>query len=61
MKEFLSRGGHPFVERTVDEDPAAYDALLKLGFRSVPVTAINGTFIKGYKPDELAKALAGGG
>ena len=38
MKEFLSREGHPFEARNVEDDDAAYDELMRLGARSVPVT-----------------------
>ena len=41
----------------VDEDDAAYDELLKLGFRSVPVTVIGTSIVKGFNPAQLAAAL----
>ena len=40
VKEFLSREGHPFETKNIEEDDAAYDELMKLGARSVPVTVI---------------------
>ena len=43
--------------RHVDEDDAAYDELLALGYRSVPVTVIGSHIVKGFDPDALAKAL----
>ena len=58
MKEFLSREAVPFTAYNVDEDAAAYDALLEKGFRSVPVTIIGERALKGYDPDALAAALA---
>ena len=61
MKEFLSRAGKAFDERTVDEDDAAYDALLALGFRTVPVTVIGSQFVIGFDPAALATALAAAG
>ena len=45
--------------RLVDEDDAAYDELLKLGFRSVPVTIMGSTAVRGFDPDALLKALEG--
>jgi glutaredoxin len=57
VKEFLSRAGHPFTVRVVDEDDDAYDALLQLGQRTVPVTVINGHVIAGFNPDALSAAL----
>ena len=60
VKEFLSRRGVPFTVKLVDEDDAAYDELLKLGYRAVPVTVINGTAINGFDVNALTMALAGG-
>lgn len=47
--------------RLVDEDPSAYDELLALGYRRVPVTVIDGTVVPGFDPEGLATALARGG
>jgi glutaredoxin len=58
VKEFLSRGGRAFTERLVDEDDAAYDDLLALGYRTVPVTVIGERVVVGFDPDALATALA---
>ena len=57
MKEFLSQRGVEFTVRVVDEDDAAYDELLRLGYRTVPLTVIGGTHVKGFDPDALGKAL----
>jgi glutaredoxin len=59
VKEFLSREGHPFTVRNVEEDDTAYEALLALGFRAVPVTIVNGRSIKGFDEPALRAALAG--
>ena len=62
MKEFLSRAGQAFTVKVVDEDnAAAYDELIALGYRTVPVTIINGQAVRGFDPDALAKALEAGG
>jgi len=58
VKELLSREGRAFVERNVDDDPAAYDELLARGWRSVPVTVIGGENIAGYDAAALQAALA---
>jgi hypothetical protein len=58
VKEFLSRDGHAFIARNVDEDDAAYEELLALGFRSVPVTIVHGRAVKGYDEGALREALA---
>jgi len=59
VKEFLSREHHAFTERNVEEDDAAYRALLGLGFRTVPVTVIDGHPVKGFNEEALRAALAG--
>ena len=61
MKEFLSRAGHEFQVRLVDEDDSAYDELLALGYRAVPVTVIGETVVEGYDPAALTTALADAG
>ena len=58
MKEFLSRAGKPYTERLVDEDDTAYDELLALGYRAVPVTVIGSQVIAGFDQARLATALA---
>jgi hypothetical protein len=70
VKEFLSREGHRFEIKNIEEDDAAYDELLKLGARSVPVTviaadsaAIADQVVTGFDQARLREALsaAGGG
>ncbi|MGQ0732448.1 MAG: glutaredoxin family protein [Acidobacteriota bacterium] len=61
MREFLSRTGHAFQVRLVDEDAEAYDDLIALGFRTVPVTVIDGRTVVGFDPDALARALGAAG
>ena len=58
MKELLSREGVRFTARNVDEDEGAYDELLARGLRTVPVTVIGDTVIRGYDPDAIKRALA---
>lgn len=57
MKEFLSREGHPFTAKNIDEDHDAYSELLALGFRTIPVTVIDGRTVKGYDEGQLRAAL----
>jgi hypothetical protein len=57
VKEFLSRAGKPFTVRLVDEDDQAYNELLALGYRSIPVTVIGDQVIKGFDPKALARVL----
>jgi glutaredoxin-like protein NrdH len=63
VKEFLSREGHPFEAKNIEEDDAAYDELMKLGARSVPVTLIGDQVVTGFDQARLREALtaAGGG
>jgi glutaredoxin len=61
VKEFLSQRGKTFEVQLVDEDDAAYDELLKLGYRTVPVTVIGSTVVKGFDPEALLKALEDAG
>lgn len=44
----------PFTVKNVDDDLDAYDALVSLGYRTVPVTIAGGRTVVGYRPDELA-------
>ena len=39
-------------------DIEAYDALLALGFRTVPLTVIDGRAVAGFRPEALADALS---
>jgi glutaredoxin len=61
VKELLSQQERVFEVRNVDEDEAAYDELLALGFRSVPVTVIGSTAIAGFDREALVKALGDDG
>ena len=58
MKEFLSREGHAFDARNIEEDDTAYDTLMALGARAVPTTVIGKEVITGFDPARLRAALA---
>jgi len=58
VKEFLSREGHAFEAKNVEEDDNAYDELLALGARSVPVTVVDDQVITGFDKTKLRAALA---
>ena len=58
VKEFLSREGHPFDAKNIEDDDAAYDELMALGARAVPTTVIDGTVITGFDQARLRAALA---
>jgi glutaredoxin len=58
VKAWLSRAGVPFEVRNVDEDDRAYDELLALGFRTVPLTVAGGHRITGYDASALERLIA---
>ncbi len=58
MKELLSHAGAAFIAKNVDEDALAYDELIALHFRTVPVTIIGDRVIRGFDPAALRSALA---
>jgi len=47
-----------FTVRNIEDEPEAYDELVSMGFRVVPVTIIDGHAIKGYDERALRQALA---
>jgi glutaredoxin len=57
VKEFLSRAGIGFVDRNVDKDDTAYRELLATGWRTVPVTLIDGTAVKGFDEAQFRALL----
>jgi glutaredoxin len=57
VKEFLSRAGATFTVMNVDEDDRAYDDLLALGCRTIPVTVVNGRAVAGFDLAALRQAL----
>ena len=58
MKELLSQAGVSFTAHNVDEDEAAYEALIARGWRTIPVTVIGDQVIKGFDAGALASAVA---
>ena len=58
MKELLSREQQTFTVRNVEDDESAYEDLMSMGFRVVPVTFVNGRAIKGFDEPALREALA---
>ena len=61
VKEFLSREGHTFDARNIEDDDAAYDELLRLGSRGVPTIVIGDEVITGFDQARLKAALAAAG
>ena len=58
VKAWLSQAGVDFIAYNVATDIAAYDALLALGVRRVPLTVIDGRLVAGFQPEALADALS---
>jgi hypothetical protein len=58
VKEFLSREGHTFDAKNIEEDDSAYDELMALGARAVPVTVIDKQVVIGFDQARLRAALA---
>jgi glutaredoxin len=58
VKEFLSREGHAFEAKNIEDDDSAYDELMALGARAVPVTVIDTQVIIGFDQARLRAALA---
>jgi hypothetical protein len=57
VKAWLSRAGVPFTAYNVDEDDRAYDELIARGFRTVPLTVIGETIVKGFDEASLKDAI----
>jgi glutaredoxin len=58
VKEFLSREGHTFETKNIEDDDFAYDELMALGARAVPVTVIDKQVVIGFDQARLRAALA---
>ena len=56
-KAWLSERKIPFTERRVDQDSAAIDELVALGYQTTPVIKIGATVIVGFDPGKIARAL----
>jgi glutaredoxin len=58
VKVYLSRAGVQFTESNVSIDEQGRKELLALGRSTTPVTVIGDRLIVGYKPKDLAEAVA---
>ena len=56
-KEFLSQKGVPFTERDVSTDDKALAELERLGYRTTPVTLIDGEVVVGFDQKQLEELL----
>jgi len=57
VKVYLSRKGVPFTEHNVSQSVDSLKALVKMGYRTTPVTVIGDEKVVGYSPAKLAEAL----
>ena len=60
VKGYLSRKGLTFSEKNISTDLEGRAQLVRLGYRSTPVTLIGDRHIVGYKPAAIDEALAEG-
>jgi hypothetical protein len=58
VKEFLSRAGVDLVVKDVMEDLDAYDELLAMGYRTIPVTVAGEQRIVGFDHAALQGLVA---
>jgi glutaredoxin len=61
VKEFLSREGLTFETKNIEDDDAAYDELMALGARAVPVTVIDTQVVIGFDQARLRAAVVASG
>ncbi len=57
MKEFLSRNHIEFASRDISQDETALAELEKLGYRTTPVTLVDGEAVIGFEPERLSALL----
>ena len=60
VRRWLTARGVPFVERNVTGDEAAARALLATGVFGTPLLVVGDAKVIGFRPAELANALAEG-
>lgn len=58
-KAYLDNKGVPYKEILVDQNEDAVKELISKGVRSMPFITIDEVEIKGFKPQEIDKALNG--
>lgn len=56
-KEFLTRRGVVYTTKDIRTDEAAREELLAMGFKSTPVTTIDGVAVVGFDQDRLQELL----
>ena len=56
-KEFFSENNVEYIEHNISEDPEAKKALIKKGYRGVPVIDINGEEMVGFDKEKVMALL----
>ncbi len=56
-KEFFSENNVEYIEHNISEDPEAKKALIKKGYRGVPVIDINGEEMVGFDKEKVIALL----
>lgn len=57
VKGFLKNKGVEFEERNIREKQEYYNELINDGYRTTPVTYVDGKVIAGFDPEKLEKEL----
>ncbi|WP_273825995.1 glutaredoxin family protein [Pseudomonas asplenii] len=56
-RRFLDQKDIPFKEFDIEKDAQARKAYQALGGGGIPILDVNGTLIRGYRPDDILAAL----
>ncbi|QXI27576.1 glutaredoxin family protein [Pseudomonas vanderleydeniana] len=56
-RRFLDQKGIAFKEFDIEKDAEARKAYQALGGGGIPILDVNGTLIRGYRPDDILAAL----
>ncbi len=57
-KDFLARRGIPYTLKDIRADQSAHNELVALGFKSTPVTLVDGIAVVGFDQEQLVKLLS---
>jgi glutaredoxin 3 len=60
VKEFLSQNKIEFVDRNIAANETALNELERLGYKTTPVTVVDGQVVVGFDRDKLQKLLKTG-
>ena len=57
VKHYLNEQGIAFTDKNIHKDRASRQELMAMGFKSIPVTIVDGQAIQGFDRDRLKQAL----